>query len=395
MSSFPEAAVLKTVPLKFNGVDLKLKTTHALFSSHHVDAGTVLLLKTLAQRSSVPAGGRVLDAGCGTGPLALALKKFRPALEVTARDRLALAAAFTAENARINGLVVDAAPGLLLDDVPGPWDLIVSNLPAKAGEPVLADFIRRAASLLTTAGLAAIVIVEPLAGWFAAALDKAGVARVYEEAAPGYRVFHFRSSSSVPVPSSPPFPSAYLRGKTPWSVGALSLSTTTFYGLPNFDALDYRLQLTAGVLAGHKLKGDGLVWEPVQGHLAAWADAVLPPGAAIHLAGNDLQGLMAARHNVVRRSPVLHPVPELSDVSLGPGSLGWALVQLHPEPEVTWVESVREALLRLLAPGARAVVNGSSTDLTRLLERHHGLRKVSDVRNKGWRIVVLERLHVN
>ena len=84
MTAFPEYAVLKTVPLKFSGVDLKLKTSHALFSSHHVDEGTMLLLKTLAQRGCVPTVGRVLDAGCGTGPLGLALKKFRPSLEVTA-----------------------------------------------------------------------------------------------------------------------------------------------------------------------------------------------------------------------------------------------------------------------------------------------------------------------
>ena len=29
-------------------------------------------------------------------------------------------------------------------------------------------------------------------------------------------------------------------------------------------------------------RGDGLVWEPVQGHLATWADAVLPAGAVLH-----------------------------------------------------------------------------------------------------------------
>ncbi len=93
MKSFPEFAVHKTVPLKFSGISLNLKTSHALFSSHHVDDGTMLLLKTLAQRQAIPLEGRVLDAGCGVGPLALAIKKFRPALRVAARDRLALAAA--------------------------------------------------------------------------------------------------------------------------------------------------------------------------------------------------------------------------------------------------------------------------------------------------------------
>jgi SAM-dependent methyltransferase len=391
MTAFPEYAVLKTVPLKFSGVELKLKTSHALFSSHHVDDGTMLLLKTLAQQGSVPLSGRVLDAGCGTGALGLALKKFRPALEVTARDRLALAAAFTAENARLNSVTVDAAPGLLLEGTPGPWDLIVSNLPAKAGEPVLADFVVRSLGLLAPSGLAAVVVVEPLAAWFSAELAKTGAQRVFEEPARGYRVFHYRSASGSAAPGQPPFPAAYARAESPWAVGPLKLNQKTFYGLPNFDGLDFRLQVTLRVLEDRKLRGDGLVWEPVQGHLATWADAVLSEGAVLHLAGNDALGLAAAAANVTRRTPERWPVPTLADLTLGAGSLGWALVQLHPEPEVPWVEATLEALCRLLAPGAQAVVNGGSTDLTRLLERHKGLRKVADVRLKGWRVVVLER----
>lgn len=390
--SFPEYAVLKTVPLKFSGVELKLKTSHALFSSHHVDDGTMLLLKTLAQRSAVPLGGRVLDAGCGTGPLALAIKKFRPGLDVVARDRLALAAAFTAENARINGLTVDAAPGLLLEGVPGPWHLIVSNLPAKAGEPVLADFVRRSMGLLAPEGLVAVVVVEPLAVWFSAQLKAASAVLVHEEGAGGYRVFHYRPSS-VPE-GGPAFPEVYRRTEAAWSVGPLSFVQKTFFGLPNFDAIDFRLQVTLPLLEDWHLRGDCLVWEPVQGHLATWADAVLPSGGALHLAGNDALGLMAAGQNVVR-NVFSHAVPALGDLSLGAGSLGSALVQLHPEPEVPWVEATKEALLRLLAPGARVLVNGTSTDLTRLLERHKGLRKVSDFRNKGWRAVLLERLSTN
>lgn len=392
MSAFPEAAVHKVVPLRFAGVDLKLKTSHALFSHHHVDDGTMLLLKTLAQQNAVPAQGRVLDAGCGYGPLALALKKARPALEVSARDRLALAAAFTAENARFNGLTVDAGPGLLLDGVPGPWNLIVSNLPAKAGEPVLADFVPRSLGLLAPEGLVAVVIVETLAPWFSGCLDAAGAARVFEEKGPGYRVFHYRAvPGGAPGVSDPVFPAVYRRGELVWAIGPRKIVQNTFYGLPNFDALDYRTQVTLPLLEGTVIRGDALVWEPVQGHLASWADGILSPSAALHLAGNDGLGVLASAQNVTRKAE-LHHVPTLADVPLGPGSLGAALVQFHPEPEVPWVDETREALLRLVAPGGLVVVNGTSTEVTRFLERHKGLRKLKDERAKGWRAVVLERL---
>lgn len=389
MTVFPESSVHKTVTLKFSGVEVKLKTSHALFSAHHVDDGTMLLLKTLAQRNAVPPGGRVLDVGCGYGPLALSLKKFRPELQVSARDRLALAAAYTAENARINRLDVDAAPGLLLEDVPGPWDLIVSNVPAKAGEPVLVSFIRRSLELLAPSGLVAVVVVEPLADWFSAELDRAGAVRQYEEAGPGYRVYHWSPPAQAPNPTIG-FPDAYRRSEVSWSVGPRRFLQKTFYGLPNFDALDYRLQVTLPLIEGLKPRGDCLVWEPVQGHLATWAQSGLPPGATLHLAGNDVLGLEATNANLGATAQV-HRVPTLGALELGGGSLGSALVQIHAEPEVPWVLETLDALKRLLAPGAWVVVNGTSTDLTRLLDQHKGLRRIHDVRSKGWRAVVLER----
>ena len=391
MSSFPEFSVSKTVPLKFSGVDLKLKTSHGLFSSHHIDEGTMLLLKTLAQQKSIPETGRVLDAGCGTGPLALALKKFRPALTVVARDRLALAVAFTLENARLNKVEVEAAAGLLLEDPLDPFDLVVSNVPAKAGEPVLADFVRRSLGLLTDSGLAAVVLVEPLAEWWKAELDKAGALVVYQESAPGYRVFHYQAGPSCAAVTEPSFPSAYRRGEVNWSVGTRTFRQTTVFGLPNFDALDYRLQVTLPLLELLKPRGDAVVWEPVQGHLATWVDALLPSNSTLHLAGNDALGVATARLNVNRRA-VVHAVPYPLDLEIGPGSIDLALVQLHPEPEIPWTDDAVSALLRWLAPGGQALVNGSSTDVTRFLERHKGLRKLHDNRSKGWRAVVLERL---
>ncbi len=181
------------------------------------------------------------------------------------------------------------------------------------------------------------------------------------------------------------------RSEVTWTAGGRTFLEKTFYGLPNFDALDFRLQVTIPLLEDWKPRGETLVWEPVQGHLATWADALLPPGAVLHLAGNDTLGLAAAGQNTPSRVPVVHAAAFLSDLDLGAGSLSSALVQLHPEPEIPWVDATRTALLRLLAPGGLVLVNGGSTHLTRFLERHQGLRKLKDIRAKGWRAVLLER----
>jgi len=189
----------------------------------------------------------------------------------------------------------------------------------------------------------------------------------------------------------PAFPGAYGRAEVRWACGPRSFVQKTVYGLPNFDALDFRTQVSLPLLELLSIKGDTLVWEPVQGHLASWADRTLAVGDSLVLGGNDALGLAVAARNVVGRRPLLRNVPSLGDLDLGPGSLGAALVQFHPEPEVPWVDAAREALLRFLAPGAQVLVNGSSTDLTRFLDRHKGLRKLRDERTKGWRACLLER----
>ena len=393
-ANFPADAINKTVNLRFSGHDLRLHLSHALFSSHRIDDGTMLLLKTLAQQEAIPTNGKVLDAGCGAGPLALAIKKFRPALAVSARDKLALACAFTAENSRINQLELDVAPGLLLDGVGGGWQLIVSNLPAKAGEPVLRDFLARSLTLLADGGLVALVVVALLAEAVARWLGELKAETVYTEATPTYRVFHYRPAPSQPVSGEPlpaePFPDRYQRGDMSFEVGKRVLRQKTVYGLPNFDALDYRWKVTADSLAAVSWKKPSLlVWEPVQGHVSTWLATQLLPGGTLHLAGNDLLGLRTAGWQLA--SAELHCVPTVADLVDSLGSVGGMVFQVHSEPEVPWVETSLVALRVLLPPGAPLLINGTSTDLARFLENSRGFRKVHDEKHRGWRCAVLVR----
>jgi ornithine cyclodeaminase/alanine dehydrogenase-like protein (mu-crystallin family) len=63
--------VNKSVPFKFNGAELKLDLSHALFSSFDVDRGTKLLLKAAARDPVLARARRVLDEGCGVGVIGL------------------------------------------------------------------------------------------------------------------------------------------------------------------------------------------------------------------------------------------------------------------------------------------------------------------------------------
>lgn len=198
MTDLP-ALVNKNVRFKFRGAELSLDLSHALFSSFDVDAGTRLLLKAVGHDEVLLGAKRVLDAGCGIGVIGLAVASALPGCRVEARDRDLLACAFTERNRRRNkvnnldvfpGLLSVASPGLApAGTMVGDYDFILTNIPAKAGGPVLEAFFLRAPGLLVPGGRLAVVIVNPLMdaarGWISAA----GFAVIGEERGANHHVF--------------------------------------------------------------------------------------------------------------------------------------------------------------------------------------------------------------
>ncbi len=98
--------------------------------------------------ADMPAGAKVLDLGTGSGAIARALKKTRPALDVTAVDASSGALAVASANAQQHQLPVHFLLSNWFQNVNGRFHLIVSNppyvadadphLPALRHEPVQA-----------------------------------------------------------------------------------------------------------------------------------------------------------------------------------------------------------------------------------------------------------------
>lgn len=396
LSPFPSAWATKTVAHKFAGADLSYRLSHALFSSFDIDKGSLLLLKTLAQQVDLGSLKRVLDVGCGIGVLGLDVKKKNPALELVSQDRDTLAGSFTLENARRNGLAagVTALPGLAFQDIEGAFDLIVSNLPAKAGAPVLTDFFARAGHYLTETGRCAVVIVHTLADWARQTLQEQNLDILLDEKGLDYTVFHFRGRGT---PAADPF-APYLRDTVEAEQGKTRYNLSTCWGLPNFDSLDYQTMLALDFWEKRPVGGRVLFWNPGQGHLPVYAQALKKPRleTAI-LASRDTLALQAAGFNLKAKGlePVSLPVSHFSALvgrldEVGP--LDGAVLLIDSAPEIPWAEEMMQALPRLLPAGARVLLAGTSTEIHRLLELRQGLIPTGlDAKYRGFRTVWLQR----
>lgn len=157
-----DAYYKKTIEFALDGERFAFDVAQTLFSSFQVDTGTALLLRTL----DVPPPARVLDLGCGYGPLGIVLARRFPEAQVTLTDADLLAVRYARRNCAANGVeaTTEVAGGVGLHSLPeGRFELIVSNVPAKIGdEAIEQDFILGPLARLAPGGEFWFVIVSGL-----------------------------------------------------------------------------------------------------------------------------------------------------------------------------------------------------------------------------------------
>ena len=270
----PDVYFKKVIDFQYKKQQLHFRVSQDLFSSHQVDMGSARLLRSLAHTEG-RAFHKILDLGCGYGSLGLTLKKLDEARGVCMVDRDALAIEYSRQNAVLNQLSdVDIHGSLGYDDVQSrDFDLIISNIPGKAGEAAIRSFLLDAQRYLSPTGFVAIVAVMPLEPLIAGILESPYIHVVFREARAGHVVFHYQFSPEFSVESISEH-NLYDREKIVISTGNIEFSMQTARGLPEFDQLNYHTELLIdGMqdLRGKSVKR-ALVFNPGQGHIpvALW-----------------------------------------------------------------------------------------------------------------------------
>jgi len=124
----------KQIHITLVGHKVVVETAGGVFSPDHIDQGTAVLLEQLNQ---APAGGDILDIGCGWGPIALALALQSPRATIWAIDVNERSLELTRRNVERLGLknVKVCKP----EDVPTNLEFtgIWSNPPIRVGKDAL------------------------------------------------------------------------------------------------------------------------------------------------------------------------------------------------------------------------------------------------------------------
>lgn len=134
----------------YRGEVLSFETDRGVFGSEALDPGTALLIESL----TVGADERVLDLGCGWGPLGIAAAKAAPQGRVLLTDVNRRAIVLAKANLRRNRIPnAEVRPGSGFDRLAGErFDLIVTNPPYHIGREFILRLLEEVPRHLTERG---------------------------------------------------------------------------------------------------------------------------------------------------------------------------------------------------------------------------------------------------
>ncbi|OQY39965.1 MAG: hypothetical protein B6229_02765 [Spirochaetaceae bacterium 4572_7] len=387
----------KQVILNYNKQPLKFNLSQALFSSFSIDAGTNMLLKSVVKEVNLKEVKTAYDIGCGVGVIGLALKKSCPNItEIVLQDRDRLAVEFTKNNAELNEIEdITLSTDLALYGVHDKkFDLILSNIPAKAGEKVLIDFLSRSGSYLTPNGVCCVVIVASLAAFAESTLKNAGCEIKHKEYNKQYTIFHYSGFSEGYKEDF----STYIRNTQPFEFDNYEYEMDTVYNTSDFDSLSFSTTLGMAMLSSYRVQGKALFVNPGQGHIPVYLG--IKHGndlGRISIAGRDSLQNRVAVHNLLKNRNKIDTsytnIPYFDSLleEYEEGSQDFIGVDIEPIPKTDWSKMIKTTSNKLLKRGGLLFILGKSSPMHTLLKETKGFSPLEDKKFRGHRAVLLKK----
>lgn len=387
----------KQISYRYHGSVFTFNVSRELFSSHGIDTGTALLLDSLSSRPQSPVHS-ILDSGSGSGVLGACLGYKHKGACVLLQDRDALAVLFSKHNCMQNGMPEAATDcNLAFSGIKEKkFDLIVSNIPAKAGSPVHRYMLMRMADCLSASGTAAVVVVRTLESFFRKTLAELGANIHYFDATTGHAVFHFSpgmTSFSAQWNSLDP----YWRAHPNFSVDGLSYALSTVYDLPNFSQISTAHKVLFSLMRDRDLSGTVLFWNPGQGHLPVFFckrfRAVIPV-----IAGRDMLELKVTRHNMQQNGIIMQnegiSAADIRTLAADNKIRRFSHIVFQvPHAQMLFdFQDVVRTISELLDAEGCLYLSGKSTAVGRVSNpaKDH-FRKIRDKKMKGFRSLILQK----
>jgi len=189
-------AKLNQVEFDVAGVNFNLNASSGTFSGSRLDPGTRVLL---GLADHFPTSGKVLDLGCGWGPIGISIARLAPETQVIGVDVNQRSLGLANANAELAGITNFTAvlEGEL--DSSQRFDHIWSNPPIRIGKDNLHKLLDRYLALLKPGGSAFMVVqkqlgAESLQRWLAESLPEREVTKV--ENSKGFRVIRIGEAKS-------------------------------------------------------------------------------------------------------------------------------------------------------------------------------------------------------
>lgn len=140
---------IRQIKAILRGKEFLFYTGSGVFSPEKVDIGTMLLIND----SIIEPEAKILDLGCGYGPVGITIKKIFPETKVFLTEVNQRAVMLAKKNARLNRADVKIAQGNMYESVKEEkFDTILVNPPMAAGKKLCFEMIEQAKMHLTEEG---------------------------------------------------------------------------------------------------------------------------------------------------------------------------------------------------------------------------------------------------